>query len=147
MFRQTQAKIKLLSNILPDPRRAEKAMFNVLFCSLKLCKRTLSRNVLNMMIRNNICTTDIDKCVRILCKRDGCSSREKKIRKFLMLDKLKDAEYNIKSIHKEFAKANEEYFKVINNPLGLFKSDLQIYSNFDKEIVSLTVYIYICFVS
>ena len=66
MYRQTLAKIKNLSQLLPDPNRAEKAMYNVLSFSVKLCRRTLTRNVINSMIRNNVCTNDVLHCVKIL---------------------------------------------------------------------------------
>ena len=116
MSRQTQAKIKLLSAILPDPNRAEKAMFNLLLCSIKLCKKTLARNVINMMIRNSLCTNDVQKCVKTLCQRNNVTfvRRSNKIRKFLMADKLQDTENERRCANREFIKASEEYNKVID---------------------------------
>ena len=65
------------------------------------------------MIRSKICTNDVEKCIRTLCIRDGCDRRTNKIRKFLMSDKLQDAECEVKSANREFVKANKEYYEVI----------------------------------
>ena len=46
MFRQTLAHIKLLSNFSTDPQRAERAMFNCMSCSTKLCKSVLKKELL-----------------------------------------------------------------------------------------------------
>ena len=42
MFRQTLAQIKLLSNNSPDALRAERAMYNLVCCNVKLCKKVLT---------------------------------------------------------------------------------------------------------
>ena len=121
MYRQTLAKIKLLSNILPDPNRADKAMRSLLLCSVKVCKKTLTRNVISMMIRNNVCTNDVNSCIKILCKREDCKRRKNKLKQFLMNDKLQDAEYEIKSARREFSDSIKEYYKFVQKNSAIDK--------------------------
>ena len=82
MYRQTLSSIKNLSNRLPDPIRAEKTMCELLSCSVKMCKRVLTRNVISRIVRNGVCTNDIESCVKIVCKRNQHNQRRKKNKKF-----------------------------------------------------------------
>ena len=43
MYRKTLAHIKSISIYLPDPSRAEKAMHELMSCSVKLCKKVLTK--------------------------------------------------------------------------------------------------------
>ena len=96
MYRQTLSRIKNLSDRLPDPVRAEKTMCELLSCSVKMCKRVLTRNVISRIVRNGVCTNDVESCVKIVCKRNEHNQRrKKKIRNFLMKDKLEDAEKDL----------------------------------------------------
>ena len=67
MSRQTLAHIKFLSNVLPDPYRAERAMFKCIMCSLRLCKRVLTRDLLYNLMKCGLGTNDVENCVKYLC--------------------------------------------------------------------------------
>ena len=63
MFRQTLALIRQFSYVLPDPTRAERAMYSFITCSLKLCKRVLTKELLNDLVKCGIGTNEVEKCV------------------------------------------------------------------------------------
>ena len=63
MFRQTLALIKQFSYVLPDPPRAERAMFNFIVCSFKLCRRVLTKNLLSELVKRGVGTNEVEKCV------------------------------------------------------------------------------------
>ena len=42
MYRQTLAHLKNISIYSPDPKRAELAMHNLMYCTIKMCNRVLT---------------------------------------------------------------------------------------------------------
>ena len=85
MNRETLAQIKLISNLSPDPLRAERAMLYRLYCNVKLCKKNLTRNLLKTLFKHRTGTTEVEKCVRRLC-RNGKEKRINKMVHFIMKD-------------------------------------------------------------
>ena len=113
MFRQTLAYIKLISIISSDPSRAEKAMINLVTYSFKLCKRVLTRDLLNVLVKCNVGTNEVENCVKRLCKSSVRMRRDTDMIKFIMKRKLLDANYDEKEVRKEYGKRTHEYNKVI----------------------------------
>ena len=110
MFRQTLAHIKLLSYVSPDPPRAERAMFDCITCSLKLCKRVLTRELLRTLVKCGVGTNDVEN----VCKSNvGGKKRDVSMIKFIMSRKLRDANIEEKRVRREYGKKSMEVNKVI----------------------------------
>ena len=88
MFRQTLAYIKELSRISTDPPRAEKAMFNFVLQSFKLCKRVLTRDLLYTLMKRGIGTREVENVVARLNRFATRKGRDVKTVKFIMCRKL-----------------------------------------------------------
>ena len=115
MYRQTLAQIKILSILLPDPIRAEWAMCNFLYCSVKLCKRVLTRNLLSVLRKRGLGTNKVENCVSKLAKDSNKKNRDVEMIRFIMKKKLQDAEYEEKIVRKEFGRWKTEYGRVVHN--------------------------------
>ena len=64
MLSQTFAQIRNLSNQLPDPIRADRAMHQLLCTNVKLTRKVLTKNLLKTMMKKNIGTNDVEKYVK-----------------------------------------------------------------------------------
>ena len=113
MSRQTLAHIKLLSYISPDPLRAERAMFNCITCSFKLCKKILTSDLLYVLMKRGVGTHDVEKCVMYLCRSTVKKRRDVTMIRFIMNRKLLDARIEEKRVRKEFGRMNMELNKII----------------------------------
>ena len=102
MYRQTLAQIKNISMYLPDPNRAEKAMHNLLSCSVKLCKKVLTKDLISRMFRCGMTTKDIDSFVPKFCRsKHNNNKRIHNLKRILMKDKLEDTEYELRLARRE----------------------------------------------
>ena len=130
MYRQTLAQIKNLSLLSPDPLRAEWAMCKLVYCSVKLCKKVLTKNLLNVLRKRGLGTNEVESCVTKLNKNSNRKSRDVELIRFVMKRKLQDAEYQEKQMKKEHNKCNDEYKRVI--PYGC-EADLSFKRIMQKE--------------
>ena len=112
LSRETLAQIKQLSSLLTDPNRAERAMLYRLYCNVKLCKKILTRNLLKTLCKHRTGTTEVDKCVHRLC-RGGDGKRMSKIVDFIMKDKLRDSENEVRKARNEYNEATKNCRKHI----------------------------------
>ena len=116
MFRQTLAQIKRISMNLPDPKRAEIAMHNLMSCSVKLCKKVLTKNLICKMYRCNLTLEDVKMCTVKLCRNNFKNDRRiKKLKKTLMKEKVNDAENEYRVAKREMGWRYREYHKVVSN--------------------------------
>ena len=113
MFRQTLAHIQFLSYVSPDPPRAERAMFDCITCSFKLCKGVLKRDLLYVLMKCGVGTNDVEKCVQNVCKSNVKKFRDVAMIKFIMNRKLLDASIEEKRLRREFGKKSTEFNKLI----------------------------------
>ena len=113
MFRQTLAQIKLISYFLPDPQRAERAMTVLIYCSFKLCRKVLTKDLLNVLRKREVGTNEVENCVARLDKNSTYKSRDVEIVKFIMKRKLHNAEFEEKKIRKEFTLRSSEYDRIV----------------------------------
>ena len=116
MFRQALALIKLFSNVLSDPLRAEWAMCSFIICSIKLCKRVLTKELLNDLVKCGVGTNEVERCVEKLSKSSVRKIRNTKMIKFIMGEKLLDAKIEETRMRKEYEKRRAVYNRVI--PIG-----------------------------
>ena len=84
VHRQTLAQITFISNFSADPVRAERAMHNVLCSSVRLCKRVITKDLLNDLYKNGIGTNEVEGCVEKLCKNMINKIRNHNIIKVIM---------------------------------------------------------------
>ena len=113
MYRDTLAQIKAISNIFADPARAERAMHARLKSCVKLCKKVLTRDLLNVLHKYKIGTNDVSRCVKVLCIDSRNAKRKQKLICYLMKDKLEDAEKEVKRARNENLMKIKEYKKEI----------------------------------
>ena len=113
MFRQTLTQIKYTSNLLPDPQRAERAMYNFLSCSVKLCKKVLRKDMLTKLKKLGIGTNEVEQCVYRLSKSSTRKVRDVELVKLIMARKLLDAEYDIKKGRVDYRRSEIEYKKCV----------------------------------
>ena len=114
IFRETLAQIRNISILSPDPIRAERAMMYRLSCNVKMCKKFLTKDLINSLYSRKIGTKEVDEYARRLCKYGN--NKNKRISKmicFIMKDKLEDAENETKKAAMKFAEATDEYRKII----------------------------------
>ena len=116
MFRQTLALIKQFSYVLSDPPRAEWAMFSFLMYSFKLCKRVLTKELLNDLMKCGVGTNEVEKCVESLSKSSVRKTRNTRMIKFIMGEKLLDAKIEEKRVRREYEKKRAAFNRVI--PIG-----------------------------
>ena len=113
MYRNTLAQIKTISNIFADPARAERAMHARLKSCVKLCKKVLTRDLLDVLHKYKIGTNDVSRCVKVLCIDSSNARRKQKLICYLMKDKLEDAEREVKRARNENLMKIKEYKKEI----------------------------------
>jgi len=113
MFRETLAQIKHISNLLPDPTRAERVMHARLMSNNKLCKKVLARDLLSVLYKQKIGTKVVDDCVKNLCRGSTHRKRKEKLTRFIMKDKLEDSEREVKEAKREYHMKTKEYRKQI----------------------------------
>ena len=113
MFRQTLAQIKNLSYVSPDPPRAERAMFNLITCSFKLCKRVLTKELLCGLKKRGVGTNEVEKCVKNLCKSSVRKSRDTKLVRFIMSRKVLDANIEERRVRREYMLCMTEFNNII----------------------------------
>ena len=70
MLSQTFAQIRNLSNQLPDPIRADRAMHQLLCTNVKLTRKVLTKNLLKTVMKKNIATNDVMKYAKGVCKKN-----------------------------------------------------------------------------
>ena len=129
--RETLAQIKQISSLSTDPYRAERAMLYRLYCNVKLCKKNLTRNLLKTLCKHRTGTTEVEKCVRRLC-RNGNDKRINKMVYFIMKDKLKDSEDEVRKTKNEYKETTESYRKHI--PLnGIADASFTVIMNREAE--------------
>ena len=112
MNRETLAQIKLISNLLPDPLRAERAMLYRLNCCVKMCKKTLTRNLLSTLCKRRTGLKVVEQCIQKLYKQED-NKRVNKVVNFIMKEKLEDAENEVRKAERNFSKASVEYTKCV----------------------------------
>ena len=113
MFRQTLAHIKQLSHVSPNPHRAERAMFNCITCSFKLCKCVLKKELLSTLMRRGVGTNDVESCVEKVCMSNVRKKKDVTMIKFIMSRKLLDADIEERRVRKEYGKMSMEVNKII----------------------------------
>ena len=116
MFRQSLALIKQFSYILPDPPRAERAMCDFLTCSFTLCKRVLTKELLSDLVKCGVGTNEVERCVEILSKSSMRKTRNIKMIKFIMNDKLLDSKIEEKRVRKEYERKRAAFNRIV--PVG-----------------------------
>ena len=94
MLSQTFAQIRNLSNQLPDPIRADRAMHQLLCTNVKLTRKVLTKNLLKTMMKKNIATNDVMKYAKGVCKQNVKNTNLKAMIHYAMKMKVKDAEYD-----------------------------------------------------
>ena len=114
MYRQTLASIKTISSYSTDPSRAEKAMHNVLSCSIKLCKKVLTKDFMCVLNRCGIGTNEVEICVRKLCRKSVKRGRKYKLVKLIMKDKVEDAKLVVEITKREFDRQYIEYHRIVD---------------------------------
>ena len=114
MLRETFAQITYLSQHLPDPARADRAMHGLLCANLKLARRTLTKNILKKLMWLGVGTNDVEKYVEKVCKQNVRKARNSKLIRDTMRTKVADAEYVEKQSRKEFVKKSIQYGRLTN---------------------------------
>ena len=109
MLSQTFAQIRNLSNQLPDPGRADRAMHQLLSSNIKLTRKVLTRNLLKTMLKKNVGTNDVVKYVNGVCKQNVKKTNRTIMIQFAMRMKVKDAEYDERLARKVFNQKLSEY--------------------------------------
>ena len=109
MFRETLAQIKTISNFSPVPIRAERAMMSRLMSNVKLCRRTLTRNLLDTLLKYKIGTREVDQIVKRVYKNRLNWRKQYKLTTFIMKEKLEDSKYEVIKARDEYNKATAEY--------------------------------------
>ena len=84
VHRQTLAQIQDISRLSADPMRAERAMHNVLCSNVKMCKRVMTKDLLNDLYKHGIGTNEVEGCVEKLCKNMIYRCRNQNIIKAIM---------------------------------------------------------------
>ena len=111
MNRQTLTQIKSISNLLTDPSRAERVMCTRLMSCLCLCQKTLTRDLINTLYKHDTSTREVDSSVRLLCRNNR--DRERKLRRFIMRDKLQDTREEVKRARKKYQADTKNFKKEI----------------------------------
>ena len=109
MLNQTFAQIRNLSNQLPDPGRADRAMHQLLSSNIKLTRKVLTRNLLKTMLKKNVGTNDVVKYVNGVCKQNVKKTNKAAMIQFAMKMKVRDAEYDERVTRKAFNQKLSEY--------------------------------------
>ena len=114
MFRITLALIQFLSNFSVDPQGAERAMFNYILCSFKLCKRVLTKELLSDLMKCGIGTNEVEGCVRNLNRCSVRKGRDTKMIRFIMSRKVIDARIEEGNVRRELEKNRLDYNKFVS---------------------------------
>ena len=109
MFRETLAQIKTISYLSPVPIRAERAMLSRLFCDVKMCKKVLTRNLLDRLVSKRIGTREVQKGVSKMYRNKKNMRRQHRTVNIIMKDKLIDSEEEVKKAKTDFERATKEY--------------------------------------
>ena len=109
MLSQTFAQIRNLSNQLPDPIRADRAMHQLLCTNVKLTRKVLTKNLLKTVMKKNIATNDVMKYAKGVCKQNVKNTNLKAMIHYAMKMKVKDAEYDESITRKIFNQKMSEY--------------------------------------
>ena len=109
MFRETLAQIKTISYLSPVPVRAERAMLSRLFCDVKMCKKVLTRNLLDRLVSKRIGTREVQKGVSRMYRNKKNMRRQHRTVNIIMKDKLIDSEDEVKKAKTDFERATKEY--------------------------------------
>ena len=135
MYRQTLADLKYISyTYAPDPVRAEKAMHNLLTYSVKVCKSVLTKDLICTLTRCGIGTYDVEECIKRLLGNNTNKYRERKLRKFLMNDKLDDTKHTSNAVRKEFNRIYQEYYKIIQKGSRIDTQFKTLMKNYNETI-------------
>ena len=73
-----------------------------------LCQKTLTRDLINTLCKHDGSTREVENSVHTLCR--GNKERERRLRRFIMRDKLKDTKDEVKKAKKKF-QANTKTYK------------------------------------
>ena len=88
-------------------------MHNYVCSSVKMCKRVLTRDLLNVLHRYGIGTNEVEECVGKLCKNMVHKQRGVSLVKAIMKAKLDDAECEVRCIRKQLRQHGKELYKNI----------------------------------
>ena len=109
MFRETLAQIKTISYFSPVPIRAERAMMYRLMSNVKLCRKILTRNLLDTLVKYKIGTREVDQIVKRIYRNKINWKKQLKMTTLIMREKLDDSRFEAKRAREEYNKATEEY--------------------------------------
>ena len=109
MFRETLAQIQTISMLSPVPVRAVRAMLSRLLCNVKMCKRVLTRNLLDSLVKQRVGTREVQRGVSKMYRNKKNMRRQHRTINIVMKDKLSDSEDEVKKARIEFEKVTEEY--------------------------------------
>ena len=104
--RSALSEIWMISNLLPNPCRANRTMKTALKINIKLTRRNLTLNLLMAMKRQKLGTKDAEKIAADLNKNSN--ERNAETVKDVMKWKIKDAENEVKKIKKEYIEVRKE---------------------------------------
>ena len=121
VHRQTLAQITNIAYLSTDPIRAERAMRNCICSNVKLCKRVLTKDMLNDLYRQGIGTNEVEVCVKRLCKNMVNKHRNLNIVKSIMKEKVKDAHIEVESFRKQLRHGYNELHRYIQKLQLVFK--------------------------
>ena len=113
MFRETLAQIQTISMLSPVPIRAVRAMLSRLLCNVKMCKRVLTRNLLDSLVKQRVGTKEVQRGVSKMYRNKKNMRRQHRTINIVMKDKLSDSEDEVKKARVEFEKTTEEFRKEI----------------------------------
>lgn len=104
--RSALSEIWMISNLLPNPCRANRTMKTALKINIKLTRRNLTLNLLMAMKRQKPGTKDAEKIAADLNKNSN--ERNAETVKDVMKWKIKDAENEVKKMKKEYIEVRKE---------------------------------------
>ena len=88
-------------------------MHNVICSNVKLCKRVITKDLLNELYKHGIGTNEVEGCVNKLCKNMVNKMRNQIIVKVIMREKVKDAQIEIQSVRKQVRQYDRELHRYV----------------------------------
>ena len=89
-------------------------MHNLLYCNVKMCKKVLTKDLVNRMHRCKIGTKDVLCYVSKICKNSKNKHRESILKDILMKEKLEDTKYEVRMARREFGWKYKEYHDFVS---------------------------------
>ena len=84
-------------------------MLSRLFCDVKMCKKVLTRNLLDRLVSKRIGTREVQKGVSRMYRNKKNMRRQHRTVNIIMKDKLIDSEDEVKKAKTDFERATKEY--------------------------------------